>query len=443
MRAASRIGAYNVVFVLLALLLAPIAAVLVLLRPSWRRGLAGRLGIGWPAGGRHPVLWAHAASVGEVEAIVPLVQRWQQRNPNGSTVFSALTATGCAHARRLVPGAAVVTFPIDAPGLAGHVVRRVQPDLFLFSENEIWPNTLHALERTGVPTVQVSGRLSAGAAATLARFPGFTRAVLGRVSCFCVQSDEDCARLLALGVAPERVVVTGSLKGDARTAEAPAFLAALVALGRPIVVAASTHAGEDEAVIGALHALRHGGADVVCVLAPRHPERFAAVAALLDRTDLRTVRRSQLAADGVAQRAQLQGADVLLLDGLGELAGCYRAAAVAFVGGTLVPIGGHNLLEAARCGVPIVVGPHLDTVRKIADRLVAAAAATVVREPEQLGAALASYLDPARHAAAGSAARKVADEEAGSLETTWQVLARVSGEALDDGAQDAAGSAAR
>ncbi|MEW6273216.1 MAG: glycosyltransferase N-terminal domain-containing protein, partial [Thermodesulfobacteriota bacterium] len=246
---------YNVLFTVLTLVLAPLAALLCLVRPTWRRGLGGRLGLGWPARDARPLLWAHGASVGEVEGIVPLVERWQRATPGGTVVMSAQTSTGCEHARRLVPAARVVTFPIDVPGVAGRVVRRVRPDLFLFSENELWPNVLTALDRAGVPSVQVSGRLSAGAARTLARFPRFARAVLSRVTRFCVQADEHRERLLALGVAPARVVVTGSLKGDGRTAEPPAFLAPLAALGRPVVIAASTHAGEDEAVAAALHEL--------------------------------------------------------------------------------------------------------------------------------------------------------------------------------------------
>jgi len=431
---------YNVLFTLLALLLAPFAALVCLVKPAWRRGLAGRLGFGWPARGPRPLLWAHAASVGEVEAIVPLVERWQRATPGGGVLMSAQTATGCEHARRLVPAASVVAFPIDVPGIAGRVVRRVRPDLFLFSENEIWPNVLTALERAGVPSVQVSGRLSAGAARTLARFPRFARAVLGRVTRFCVQSDEHRDRLLRLGVAPERVVVTGSLKGDGRCAEPPAFTAALRALGRPLVVAGSTHAGEDEAVADALLELRALEPAPLWLLAPRHPERFAPVAALLAQRGLRVARRSQLPDDDVAARAQLAAADVLLLDTLGELAGCYHAAAVAFIGGTLVPVGGHNLLEAARCGVPIVVGPHVDTVRDVADRLAAAGAATVVGDASELAHAVARFLDGERRAAAGAAASAVAREEGGSLPATWEAVEFVRRERPD---ATRAGAAAR
>ncbi|MBY0277343.1 3-deoxy-D-manno-octulosonic acid transferase, partial [Candidatus Binatia bacterium] len=423
MRTASGIRAYNVLFVLVALLALPVAALACLVKPAWRRGLAARLGFGWPARTRGPVLWTHAASVGEVEAIVPVVQRWQRHHPDGAIVVSALTATGCAHARRLVPDAEVRTFPIDAPGIVGRVVRRVQPDLFLFSENEIWPNLLTVLARGGIPAVQVSGRLSPRAARGLARFPRFARTVLRRVTRYCVQADEHRARLVDLGVDPERVIVTGSLKGDARVAEAPRFVPALESLARPVVIAASTHPGEDEVVLAAAHRLRRDAhVRLLWLIAPRHPQRFAAVADLLEKSELAWVRRSMLPDDASAAVDLLADADVLLLDSLGELAGCYSAAQVAFVGATLVPIGGHNLLEAARCGVPVVVGPHLDSVRQVADRLLAAGAATVVSDGASLATAVAAFLDPQRRPDAGAAATRVAAEESGSLDATWRVV---------------------
>lgn len=397
-----------------------------LLRPAWRRGLVHRLGLGWPERRGGPLLWAHAASVGEIEALAPLVERWRSSNPRGEVLLTALTATGCEHARRLVPGAAVRTFPLDAPWIAPRVVRRVAPDLFLFSENEIWPNTLLALERAGVPAIQVSGRLSPRAARTLARFPRFAREVLSLVRGFCVQDDEHRARLVALGVKPERVVVTGSLKGDGREVAAPDFLAVLDET-RPVVVAGSTHPGEEEAVIGALHALHDAGHRPLCILAPRHPERFPAVRALLARSRLAVERRSALPEDPAEARERLARADVLLLDSMGELAGCYCVATVAFVGGTLVPVGGHNLLEPARCGVPIVVGPHLDSVRRLAERLAAAGAAVVLPDATQLATALATFLSPQERAAASAAARRVALEESGTLGATWQAIGELLG----------------
>ncbi|HYC22229.1 MAG TPA: glycosyltransferase N-terminal domain-containing protein [Candidatus Bathyarchaeia archaeon] len=424
---------YNLLIGVAAIVLAPFAALICLVRPGWRQGLAARLGMGWPnASGAGPVLWAHAASVGEMEGIAPLVRRWQQENPRGRTVVSALTATGCATARRLLPDGCVLTFPIDLPWIARRVVGRVRPSLFLFSENEIWPNVIFELDRAGVPIVQVSGRLSPGAAAAFSRFPGFARSVLGRVTRFCVQNEEHRGRLCALGVDPERVVVTGSLKGEGELPDAPPFLAGIAAGGRPILIAGSTHPGEERAVLGAIADLRSaagssaGAAEdrqttPLWVIAPRHPERFAEVAALLTRAGVPFARRSALDGEDGAQR-ELAAAEVLLLDSIGELAGCYRVALAAFVGGSLVPVGGHNLLEAARCGVPLVVGPHLESVAALAGRLEREGAARLIGSPEELGPALAAYLDPEVRARASLAARRTALAESGGLAATWAAV---------------------
>lgn len=410
-----------------ALLAAPFVALACLLRPRWRRSLRDRLGIGWPQPQGSPVLWAHAASVGEVEGIAPLVRRWRDAHPAGDLVVSALTETGCEAARRLLPEARVRVFPLDLPLVAGRVVRRVSPSLFLFSENELWPNVLFSLHRRGVPVVQVSGRLSAGAAATLARVPRFARAVLGWVTRFCVQQDEHRARLVDLGVAPERVVVTGSLKADAGPAAAPEFLGAIRALGRPVVVAGSTHPGEEETVLEAVAELAGRSPPPFWLLAPRHPERFAAVAAMIERRGVRMRRRSSLP-PGDPGVAELLRCDVLLLDTLGELAGCYGGAAAAFVGGSLVPVGGHNLLEPARAGVPVVTGPHLESVAALACALREVGAAAIARSGTELAEAVAGFLDapPGRP---GQAARAVADRLSGSLPLTWSSILEVAGRA--------------
>ena len=417
--------AYNLILFVAALVAVPFFALACLARPRWRVSLGSRLGFGWPQASRSPVLWAHAASVGEVEGIAPLVQRWREEHPEGTVVISALTTTGCAAAQRLLPGTFVRVFPVDFPPIARRVVRSVRPSLFVFSENELWPNVLAALQRARVPIVQVSGRLSTGAAATLARFPRFARAVLSRVTRFCVQEQEHRQRLIDLGVAPERVVVTGSLKGDARLPEIPAFLPALAALGRPIVVVGSTHPGEEEPVLEAVAALRTWLPRPLWVLAPRHPERFGSVASLLVRSGITAARRSDLSTESAEARAQIEACDVLLLDSLGELAGCYREAAVAFVGGSLVPIGGHNLLEPARAGVPVVTGPHVGSVKALAASLERAGAAVVVRSGAELARAIERFLDEPTRVAAGAAARAVAAHEGGSLTITWANLEAV------------------
>jgi 3-deoxy-D-manno-octulosonic-acid transferase len=270
--------------------------------------------------------------------------------------------------------------------------------------------------------VQVSGRLSPRTADLLGRFPRFAREVLGRVTGFCVQSEAARERLVTLGVDPARVTVTGSLKGDATPLEPAAFLPAVVDLGRPLIVAGSTHEGEEEILLEAARRLEAGSARPFWIIAPRHPERFAPVAALLARWGVRFIRRTDLSTDHAIARAALEHFDMLLLDTIGELRGCFPAATVAFLGGSLAPVGGHNLLEPARAGIPVVVGPHLDSVRETAERLESVGAVDIVRDAEGLAAALARRLADGRDCPAGVGARAVAAEMAGSLARTWECV---------------------
>jgi len=418
---------YNALIAVAALVAAPFAGLVSLVRPAWRRGLAARFGIGWPTLAGGDVLWAHAASVGEVEGIAPLVRCWRDAHPAGTVVFSSLTATGCDAARRLLPDAIVRTFPFDFAWIVRAVVRRVRPTLFVFSENEVWPNVISTLSRAGVPIVQVSGRLSERAARLLARIPRLAREVLCRVTRFCVQGHEHRERLVALGVPGDRIVVTGSLKGVDRVAQQAAFVPALAALARPVIVAGSTHPGEESAVVEAASGVA-GARRPFLVIAPRHPERFAQVATLLERRGVAFVRRSTLPGEGSpsALAAALAPHDALLLDTLGELAGCYAAADVAFVGGTLVPVGGHNVLEAARAGAPVIVGPHHANVARVVARLEAEGAAAVARDARDLASALGRFLASDAAAERRAAARAIAAGEAGGLAATWAVLAEVT-----------------
>lgn len=409
--------AYNALLLAAGAAAAPAAGALALARPTWRRGLGDRLGRGWRRPPGDPVLWAHAASVGEVEGLAPLVDRWRAEHARGGVVVSSLTATGADAARRRLVGLDVRVLPFDAPWLVRRVVRRVSPDLFLFSENELWPNLLREIARSGCPAVQVSGRMSARGARMLGRFPRFASDVLGCVALFCVQGEDHRRRLIDLGVSGDRVIVTGSLKGDRVAGEPAWFVPQLRAAGRPVFVAGATRAGEEEIVLGAL--ARLGPEAPFLVLAPRHPERFDEVARLASAGGLRVLRRSGLREGAIVE---FDSHDLLLLDSLGELAGTYAAADVAFVGGTLVPVGGHSLLEAARAGVPVVVGPHRDNVRAFSDALVSAGAGAVVPDAEGLANALHRFLRAGEGRAAGESARRLAALEAGGVDATWRAI---------------------
>lgn len=412
-----RLWTWNFLVVVGMLLLAPVAAITVVLRPHYRRGMGSRLGAGWPAPTKGERLWAHAASVGEVEGIVPLVRRWSEENPGAPVLITAQTRTGIATAARLVPEADTRLAPLDLPFLTRRLVARMRPSLFLFTENELWPNLLAEMARAGVPAVQVSGRLSRRAAALLARVPGFSATLLSSVSRFLLQSDADRERLADLGVDDARLFVTGSLKAAGDRREPPAALASLAR--RELVVAGSTHAGEEEILVAAMEALASTHPALLWLLAPRHPERFAEVAALLESAGIPFVRRTELAGARLGE-----GTRVVLLDTVGELAGCYGLARVAFVGGSLVPVGGHNLLEPARFGVPIVVGPHVESVAELAGRLENEGVLRRAADPAVLAAEVEHFLhlEGASRGALTERARAVAAELSTVLDDTWRAL---------------------
>ncbi len=417
-------GPADAVQLVATLAAAPLLAAALLVRPAWRRDFGGRLGLGWPVAGPRPRLWAHGASVGEIEALIPFIECWRTAYPEGSVVVTASTHTGRDAAARAFGSVAVWAglLPLDVAGIVDRAVRRVEPDLFVFSENELWPQMLRALARAGVPAVQLSGRVSAATARMLTWCHPLRRRVVGAVELHCVQSAADRARLLSLGVDPTRVVAAGSLKGERRGGAAGGVLAAALRdERRPIVVAGSTHAGEETLVLEALTAGRERGLDVLWIVAPRHPERFAEVRRLVAASGESWLARSALDSNP-QQGAALANCSVLVLDSLGELAGLYASATLAILGGTFVPIGGHNPLEPAAAGAPVVVGIHHERIREVVDDLRRAGAGFVAQRASDIVGTLEQVLPVARHEEISEAARRVAARAGGTLERTWEAL---------------------
>lgn len=371
-----------------------------------------------------PVIWLHAASVGELNAARPLLARLKERFPERLYLVSTTTRTGLALARELPQAHLAVLLPLDAPGVIRKFLAQLRLDAFFFTETEIWPTLLQELAAARVPALMVSGRVRPKTFLRSLFLRPIYRRALRDVTC-CMQTEADAAGIIALGADPRRVVVTGSLKYDAATSDAPDGVARLArALGpqRPCVVAGSTHDGEEAALLDALDRLRGVTPAVVLVLAPRHPERLAAVADAITARGLALVRYSAVMAGEVA--SPVPDGTVVLLDVIGPLAHCYALATVAFVGGTLVPIGGHNLLEPARAGTAIVVGPHTAGVADVLDRLLAQDAAVQADSPAALTARLAALLqNPARAHAMGERARMVATSGQGSLDRHMKVVA--------------------
>ncbi len=425
-----RLGLFNAAVVSTGVVLLPAALVALALKRDWRVGLGERFGSVAATPPGRAAIWIHGASVGELTALAPVVRALRRELPDHRLVLSSMTIGGRDAARSRVPEAdAHVLFPLDLPAAVTRALDRVRPRLVLFSETELWPNFLAALAARRIPAIMVSGRLSPSAFARYHRWRWLFAPALESVRWFCVQTLESARRLVALGAPAARVIVTGSLKtvGPAAPASDGMTLATLGVGAAPVLVAASTRADthdallEDEAILAAFARIQTSVPDARLVLAPRKPDRFADVAALASARGFTVVRRSTLAS-GAAARWPADTA-VLVLDTLGELAGLYDGARVAFVGGTLAPIGGHNVLEPAAVGTPVVVGPHIENVERDVARLVGAGGAIVARDADDLVAKLAAlFVDATAAAAVGNQARLAVGAQDGPLTVTLAII---------------------
>ncbi|HET9212351.1 MAG TPA: glycosyltransferase N-terminal domain-containing protein [Thermoanaerobaculia bacterium] len=377
--------------------------------------LSGRLGRAEgpaPAGG---ALWIHAVSVGEVGVAAALARALPPETP---LLVTTITPTGQEQARKAFAGRAAVAYlPFDLGFAVRRFFRRHQPRALILVEGDYWPLVLREARRRGLPIAVVNGRVGDRGFRRMRRLRPLLGPLFAGIGRFGVQSGLDRDRLVALGVDPGRVAVTGNLKYEspepARRPELEAALAALAA-GRPILLAGSTMAGEEAMVLDAFRAAG-GGERALLVLAPRHPERWNEVEALLHSRGEDAVRRTALPIEGRPS--------VVLLDSLGELAGLYRLAAAAFIGGTLVPTGGHNPLEAARFGVPLAAGPSMHNFREMAEAFDRAAAWRRVKNAAELGAVWWEWMEtPESARATGEHALRLVEENRGALGRTVEML---------------------
>jgi 3-deoxy-D-manno-octulosonic-acid transferase len=404
---------------LLTYIVAPLFSVVLLLRGlrdrSYWANFGERFGLG-PAVDGAPI-WVHAVSVGEVQASAALVNSLRERYPHIPVVVTTFTPTGAGRARALFKDRAEVRYlPYDLPGAVRRFFAKVRPRIAVIFETELWPNLYHECGRRRVPLVLASARLSSRSVERYRRLGSLFRETLARGVVVAAQGEADASRFRSLGSDPGSTHVTGNLKFDFSVpddiAERGRTLRAYYAPGRPVWVAGSTHGGgEEEALIEAQKIVRTRYPRALLVLAPRHRNRFGDVAALLESRGVRFVRRSQTPVAGA-----LQEAEVLLLDTLGELLDFYAAADVAFVGGSLVPIGGHNLLEPAALGLPILTGPHNSNSEAAARQLTANGAAEIVQGPQDLGEKVAQlFAEPDTRERMGAAGRAFVEANKGAL----------------------------
>jgi 3-deoxy-D-manno-octulosonic-acid transferase len=333
---------------------------------KYSKGLAERLGrlparLQLPK--EEPVIWVHAVSVGEVLAVAGLVEELQRRFPQHRIFISTTTDTGQALARKRFGEARVFYFPMDFAFAIRPYLRALRPRMLVIAETEFWPNFLRLAHASGARIAVVNARISDRSWPSYRRFRGLLRRSLVNVDLFLAQTPEDAARLQDIGAAPERVRITGNLKFDVPAPAPPAIVESvrksIAATGAgPVLVCGSTVEGEESLLLKAFENLLVQHPRTVMILAPRHPERFATVAALLEQMSVRFLRRSLWNGESLSS-------GVLLLDTIGELAALYALADIAFVGGSLVPRGGHNIIEPAQHGVATVVGNHTENFRDI------------------------------------------------------------------------------
>ena len=341
-----------------------------------------RFGFGPAVAGCEQTIWIHAVSVGEVQAAAPLVNELFQRYPDNPLIVTTTTPTGKARSIQLFGDSVLHCYmPYDLPGAIKRFLHRVRPRMAIILETELWPNLIHYSRERKVSVVLANMRLSARSAAGYSRVGKLVSNMLSNVNAIAAQSQVDASRFVTLGAPSERVHVTGSVKFDVRMPasliEEAQALRRIWGVERNIWIAASTHEGEDEQVLDALGGVLRVFPGSLLVLVPRHPERFPRVAALCRKRGYRTVNRSD-------NPKNLSEVDVLIGDSMGELPLFYSASDVAFVGGSLIESGGHNMLEPCALGVPVIFGPHVFNFMEISRQLCAANAAVQVKNSIEL-----------------------------------------------------------
>jgi 3-deoxy-D-manno-octulosonic-acid transferase len=430
------------------LLLSPYFLVRGLLQNKYLSNIPERLGWKFPPelrqekspGSGEKSIWIHAVSVGEVLAVLPLAQLLKETFPNRRLVISTTTITGQKIAsERMAFADAIFYFPLDWRGPIRRALAAARPAAVIVVETEIWPNFLRECRLAGVPVIFVNGRFSERSfrgyrralSCTAGALAGFLKKVLGDATVFLMQSSEDAERLAALGAPAERILVTGNIKYDlADPSESPlsAWLESELAKSNrgPVVVAGSVLANEEAAVLKAFAHVESEFPQAILVLAPRKPEQFDNAAQIVAQSGRILLRRRDLVLNGSGSPALPPPVQVLLLDSLGELAGMYRVADAVFVGGSLVPAGGHNILEPAAFGKVPVYGPSMDNFREMAATFLQAGAAIQVNSAEDLGAAWTVLLrDRATATRMGGSARKLVEGNRGATQRVLQEIERV------------------
>ncbi|MBI4005382.1 MAG: lipid IV(A) 3-deoxy-D-manno-octulosonic acid transferase [Gammaproteobacteria bacterium] len=370
---------------------------------------------------RRPVLWIHAVSVGEVHATKPLINQLLKDYPQYQLLITTMTPTGALSVQQNFSDTVKHRYlPYDLPGSVKRFISRIQPMLFVVMETELWPNLFHYCRAKAIPVILANARMSVQSTKGYAHLPQLARKTLSDISLIAAQSKADADRLIQLGAPPDNVTVMGNLKFDIKLpyslVEQSQSLRRDLSVNRPAWIAASTHEGEEKIILDAFASVLKQHHHCLLIIAPRHPERFNNVVELCEKYGYQTVRKSE----EVRCDEHIQ---VFVLDTLGELPMFYAASDIAFIGGSLVPIGGHNMLEPASLGVPVIIGPYVHNFMEISQLLQDSGAAWTVSDAEQLADKVNQLLADAnlRHNA-GEKGRQMVETNRGSINRLMQSL---------------------
>lgn len=422
---------YRLIYTAIFYLLTPLIILRLLLRatkaPAYASRWSERFGFVPPSVRRDDskeVIWLHAVSVGETLAAVPLVVALQEKYPAHRLMVSCMTPTGSERIKAAFGDSVDHCYaPYDMPDSLARFLNRVKPKMLIIMETELWPNTIAACHKRNIPVVLANGRLSEKSARAYRRIRPLVRPMLSQLTAVAAQHSDDGARFTELGLAQSALTVTGNIKFDLSLDQAVRDKAQNLSgewrgeSQRPVLLVASTHRGEDEIILDAFSQIKAEIENLLLVLVPRHPERFNQVADLCTSRGFSLARRSS--GEPVAE------ADILLGDTMGELMSFYGACDIAFVGGSLVATGGHNMIEPAAWGVPVLSGPQLFNFSEASRLLLQADAMTVCDSAEQLaGQAVELFRDNQRRQHMGASARRVAEANRGALKRLVELVGR-------------------
>lgn len=425
---------YNILFIFLSPFLLAVFSWRILLRPSYRKGARERFGF-LPSGiGKRELnqrlLWVHAVSVGEVLASVPLIRAIKKKYPLDRLILSTVTVTGHEVARQKLPELDhLIFFPFDFPLVTKAVVQKIRPNLFIFLETELWPNLLRSLKRGGIPSLLVNGRVSPKSFKNYRKIRWFFKRVLSHVSQFSVQTQRDARFLIEMGADPGTVECTGNMKYDQQfrvfTDENLKSFREELGIDEKsfVAVVGSTHEGEEEAILSYFDEMCLRWGPFIMILAPRHIERIESIEKILKQKKIPYLRKTVLV--GLVQKGErgLSSSGIILLDTMGELSSYYSLATVVFVGGSLVPIGGHNILEPAAYGKLSFFGPHMENFSEISELMLERGGGQQVADVESWISAVEVLLkNPEQILHRGKEALKVVEENKGAVERNMVLI---------------------